>query len=78
MREEVGVDSGVWHLAKLLKLCTGQGVGGLDRRGRSDGMHTSAALADFVYPANMVLWLNILIEVFCSCITNITSGPEKL
>lgn len=49
----------------------------LDHRGRSDGMHTSFALADFVYLANMVLWFNILIEAFCSCKTNVTSVLEK-
>lgn len=73
MREEVGVDSGAWHLARLLILYREA----RDHKGWSDGMHTSVALADFVYLANMVLWFNILIEALCACITNITSGPEK-
>lgn len=73
MREEVGVDSGAWHLASLLALYREA----QDHKGWSDGMHTSVALDDFVYLANMVLWFNILIEALCSCITNITSCPEK-
>lgn len=40
-------------------------------------MQMSIGLADFVYLLDMVLWFNILIEALCSCITNITSGPEN-
>lgn len=37
----------------------------------------SIGLVDFVYLVGMVLWFNSLVEALCSCITNITSGPEK-
>lgn len=73
MREEEGVVSAAWHPAGLLILYREA----VHHRGQSDGTHTSVTLADFVYLANMALWLNILIEAFCSCITNTTSGPEK-
>lgn len=73
MRGKEGVVSAAWHPAGLLILYREA----LHRRGQSDGMYTSVTLADLVYLANMALWLNILIEAFCSCITNTTSGPEK-